>query len=115
MIADKRKKLIRAIPTTIPGVSAVVRGDARSDIREIEARADMQASGMICLSAGGESGVDTRGGWFVFAETHTALGVLSQNRETRLQQNASFCCNGTYKQAGASYRQARSDTRAERL
>lgn len=41
-VADKRKKLVRAIPTTIPGVSAVVRGDARSDIREIEALVDMQ-------------------------------------------------------------------------
>ncbi|CAM9897129.1 unnamed protein product, partial [Hapterophycus canaliculatus] len=42
VVADKRKKLIRAIPTTIPGVSAVVRADARSDIREIESLVDMQ-------------------------------------------------------------------------
>lgn len=43
-LADKRKKLLRAIPTNIPGVSAVARGDARSDIREIEALVDMQVS-----------------------------------------------------------------------
>lgn len=41
-VADKRKKLLRAIPSTIPGVSAVVRADARSDIREIEGFVDMQ-------------------------------------------------------------------------
>lgn len=41
-VADKRKKLLRAIPSTIPGVSAVVRGDARGDIREMEALVDMQ-------------------------------------------------------------------------
>lgn len=41
-LADKRKKLLRAIPSTIPGVSAVVKVDARSDIREIEALVDMQ-------------------------------------------------------------------------
>lgn len=57
VVADKRKKLIRAIPATIPGVSAVVRGDARSDIREIEALADMQAGGKTCLcAAGGRTG-----------------------------------------------------------
>lgn len=42
VVVDKRKKLVRAIPTTIPGVSAVARGDARSDIRKIEACTDMQ-------------------------------------------------------------------------
>lgn len=41
-VADKRKKLLRAIPSSIPGVSAVVRGDARTDIREIEALGNMQ-------------------------------------------------------------------------
>lgn len=41
-VADKRKKLLRAIPSTIPGVSAVVKGDARGDIREIEGLVDMQ-------------------------------------------------------------------------
>lgn len=48
-IADKRKKLLRAIPTNIPGVSAVVRGDARSDIREIEALLDMQVQQYCCF------------------------------------------------------------------
>ena len=42
VVVDKRKKLIRAIPNTIPGVSAVIRSDARSDIRKIEMCVDMQ-------------------------------------------------------------------------
>lgn len=41
-LADKRKKLIRTIPAIIPGVSAVVKVDARRDLREIEALVDMQ-------------------------------------------------------------------------
>ncbi|CAN0057012.1 unnamed protein product [Laminaria digitata] len=42
VVVDKRKKLIRAIPNTIPGVGAVVRSDARSDIRKMEGCVDMQ-------------------------------------------------------------------------
>lgn len=45
---DKKKKLVTPIPTNIPGVSSVIKGDARLDIREIEAVCEMMVSTYGC-------------------------------------------------------------------
>lgn len=40
--ADKKKKLVGPIPTNISGVTAVLKTDARTDIKDIESVVDLQ-------------------------------------------------------------------------
>ena len=42
VLVDKRKKLLRAIPTSIPGVTGILKGQAKRDLREMGAFVDMK-------------------------------------------------------------------------